>query len=148
MNADEKMAQVLFEKATHDIRIVEIGLAHDAFLDTILFHLQQAAEKMIKAALCCRQVTYPHTHDLQELLALAAAQFPQLLPLQPSLVELTPHAVQFRYDSTVEPGREDVLAAFETVKQLSQVLHSFLPPHVWGQRAPVRPSGNDSVTED
>src|SRR5712692_4043914 len=45
-------ARGLVMKAEHDLKIVRIGLSHDdAPLDTLCFHLQQAAEKLLKAAL-------------------------------------------------------------------------------------------------
>ena len=42
-------AKVLLEKAGNDLKLAEIGLDHGAPTDTIAFHLQQAAEKTLKA---------------------------------------------------------------------------------------------------
>ena len=44
-------AKALLLKAEHDYKSAEIGTEHDAPLDTVAFHLQQTAEKLIKALL-------------------------------------------------------------------------------------------------
>ena len=41
---NEEYARGLARIAEHDWRSASIGLAHDAPLDTVCFHLQQAAE--------------------------------------------------------------------------------------------------------
>ncbi|MEF8755386.1 MAG: HEPN domain-containing protein [Accumulibacter sp.] len=62
------------------------------------FHAQQAAEKVLKAAMCLHGLEYRRTHDLEELAGqLADAGHP------PSVAEadlrlLTPYAVEYRYD--------------------------------------------------
>ncbi len=43
-----------------------------AFLSTVCFHSQQAAEKYLKAFLTYHQIEFPKTHDIGELLDLAA----------------------------------------------------------------------------
>jgi len=54
-------AKVLLEKAGNDLKLAEIGLDHGAPTDTIAFHLQQAAEKTLKALLASRSIVYPKT---------------------------------------------------------------------------------------
>jgi len=49
-------AKVLLEKAGNDLKLAEIGLDHGAPTDTIAFHLQQAAEKTLKALLASRSM--------------------------------------------------------------------------------------------
>lgn len=68
---------------------MEIGLEHGAFLDTICFHLQQAAEKLLKALLDARDVRYPRTHDLSHFLDLTQVDCPELLPY-PDFLARTP----------------------------------------------------------
>ena len=67
------LAYSLLTKADHDYRAAEIGIENDAPLDTAAFHLQQAAEKLIKAFLNWKQVQYAKTHALGALLDLAVA---------------------------------------------------------------------------
>ena len=51
MKSDLDHAKALLQKAEHDFKSAEIGLQHDAPLDTVAFHVQQTAEKLIKALL-------------------------------------------------------------------------------------------------
>ena len=130
MNEDEKLARGLVEKAEHDLKLVEIGLEHDAPLDTICFHLQQAAEKLIKAALSSRRVTFPYTHDLDQLIDLGLAEFPGIEAFRPALSGFSTYAVAMRYDSAFYPDRDEVLAALETVKKLRAFILERLPPEI------------------
>ena len=61
-----------------------------------------------------RDIEYPRRHDLGELLALAKPHYPNLCPLEDSILELTPYAVEVRYDDEVSPGAEDARAAIDT----------------------------------
>jgi HEPN domain-containing protein len=61
MKSGHDHARILIEKAGNDLKVVEIGLAHGAPTDTVAFHLQQAAEKMLKALLASRTIVYPKT---------------------------------------------------------------------------------------
>lgn len=68
----------LLTKAAHDLRAAEIGIENEAPLDTVAFHLQQCAEKLIKAFLNWKLVQYPKTHALGALLDLAVPHQPDL----------------------------------------------------------------------
>jgi HEPN domain-containing protein len=54
MKNDLDVAKTLIRKADNDLRVARIGIEHDAPLDTLAFHIQQAAEKMLKALLASR----------------------------------------------------------------------------------------------
>ena len=62
------------------------------------FHAQQAVEKALKALLCLRDIDFPRTHDLENLLALLSqvGASPDLSSADARA--LTPYAVSFRYD--------------------------------------------------
>jgi len=84
--------------------------------DTICFHAQQAAEKMLKAFLVSRGQAVSRTHDLVALLAEAVATGGPLEVLEADCRMLTPYAVMFRYPGVpIEPtereGRQAVAAA-------------------------------------
>jgi HEPN domain-containing protein len=68
--------------------------------DIVCFHLQQCAEKYLKARLEEVGIAYPKTHDLERLLRLALPVEPAWLHLLASLAALTDYAVEVRY-----PGR-------------------------------------------
>ncbi len=85
--------------------------------DLIGFHLQQALEKLLKAALADAGVAPPRIHDLGELLALLRDEG---LSPPPSLGEvraLVPWAVEFRYDDGPDE-RLDRTAGRETVSKM------------------------------
>ena len=69
MKSDLDHAKALLDKAGNDLKIAEIGLQHEAPTDIIAFHLQQTAEKRIKALLTSGGILYPKTHDLKTLFA-------------------------------------------------------------------------------
>ncbi|MEK6409399.1 MAG: HEPN domain-containing protein [Acidobacteriota bacterium] len=77
MKSDLDVAKTLILKADNDLKMARIGFDHDAPLDTVAFHVQQAAEKMLKALLASRGVDYPRTHDLRALINLAAKEVPR-----------------------------------------------------------------------
>ena len=68
--------------------------------DIVCFHLQQCAEKYLKARLEEAGIAYPKTHDLEKLLRLTLPVEPTWLHLLPPLTALTSYAVEVRY-----PGR-------------------------------------------
>ena len=66
-------------KARHDLgsarRLME---GDEPYLDTAVYHCQQAAEKALKALLTYHDVPFEKTHDLTELLDLSAKAEPTL----------------------------------------------------------------------
>lgn len=66
------------------------------------FHAQQAVEKALKAWLACLGRPYPLRHDLGELLAALEDAGEGVADLW-MLTDLTPFAVQLRYDDP-DPG--------------------------------------------
>src|SRR5213593_2576251 len=97
-------AKVLLEKAGNDLKLAEIGLDHGAPTDTIAFHLQQAAEKTLKALLASRSIVYPKTHDLDELFDLLPPEFRAVLSFREKLIGWTSYAVDMRYEHHRLPG--------------------------------------------
>jgi len=83
-------------RSDQDLKSAEILMCDDNLRETILFHLQQAIEKALKAYLIWKGVSFPHTHDLEVLLHLSQKQdidFEQL----DSVTAMTDFAVAGRY---------------------------------------------------
>ena len=118
MKSNRDLALDLAKKADHDLRMAEIGLAHGAPLDTVAFHVQQTAEKTLKALLASRAIEYPRTHDVEALLDLAAPLCPELGNYREPLLGLSSYAVEMRYDADLDPSREEVEAALQAVRRL------------------------------
>jgi HEPN domain-containing protein len=65
---------IWMQKAANDLLNVENNLASDSVpWDTVCFHAQQAAEKLLKALLVARGEVVPRTHDLSALLGCCTA---------------------------------------------------------------------------
>jgi HEPN domain-containing protein len=89
--------------------------------DTICFHAQQAAEKMLKAFVVSRGQAVSRTHDLVALLAEAVGAGGPLEALEADCRLLTPYAVMFRYPAIEsepsEPEARQAVAAAERIYQ-------------------------------
>lgn len=64
--------------------------------DHVCFHFQQAAEKYVRARLEEANVRFPKTHDIEQLLQIAAPLEPLWTALQPAGKHLTRYGVRFR----------------------------------------------------
>jgi HEPN domain-containing protein len=112
--AKRKIVAEWLHKADADFDLASHLLAEGAlFPGAIAFHSQQAAEKYLKAFLALRQVAFPKTHDLQELLDLIESVDGDLAASMRDVIILTPHGVEARYpadrpDATPEEAREAV----------------------------------------
>ena len=120
------LALALASKAESDLRMAEIGIEHDAPLDAVAFHVQQAAEKLLKALLASRNIEYPRTHDVEALLDLALTEFAVLDGFRERLLGLSAYAVEMRYDADLYPDREEVMVALETVRDLRREISQLL----------------------
>lgn len=100
--------EVLLRKARQDELVLERLLGdRDVDDDTLGFHAQQAAEKLLKAALATRRLGYPRTHDLGVLIDLLARGGVTLPEALADLDRLTPFGTVFRYDETLSPIGQD-----------------------------------------
>ena len=94
-----KQAQLLQRKAAQDLAVLRKLIGDPAISDeTLGFHAQQAAEKLIKALLALGGHEYPRTHDLGLLLDLLASLDVQIPEALLTVEILTPFATVFRYD--------------------------------------------------
>jgi HEPN domain-containing protein len=80
------------------------------------FHLQQAAEKLLKAWLDILEQEYPKTHDLTLLLSLISAQDVNVERWW-DLTLLMPYAVNLRYEDDMEHF-PDMKILFGLVREL------------------------------
>lgn len=92
-------ARMLFSKAQDDWAALKILLENTQVSDEIIgFHAQQIVEKSLKAVLTVKSVPFRRTHDISELIDLLNDKGISVpVPMEKS-VELTPFAVEYRYD--------------------------------------------------
>ena len=115
--SDVKCAKVMYRAAERDVLTLR-SMTADAPVESFGFHVQQAAEKALKAWLALLGETYPLTHSIETLLELLADRGAAVEPFR-NLVDYTPYAVEFRYvgvDPDAEPiDREGAIALVETL---------------------------------
>jgi HEPN domain-containing protein len=114
-------ARRLLAKAAEDEyvldRLLDDAKAPEAMVG---FHAQQAAEKLLKAALFLAGVAPPRSHNLAELADLAANSGLKLPAGCEALRWLTPYAVLYRYDGDADED-EDRLARQEVRENLRRL---------------------------
>jgi HEPN domain-containing protein len=125
-NPDDPAAWVA--KADNDLLNIANNL-NDARIpwDTICFHAQQAAEKMLKAFLVSHAVVPPRTHDLVTLLHQCVSRHRAFASLQDDCTMLFRYAVESRYpqgtfEATEVEGNEAVAAAHRICDSVRQQL--------------------------
>lgn len=113
MRDELRIARQWVAKARNDLLDADNNLASAHIpADTVCFHCQQAAEKLLKAALAAQGVPPPRTHVLMMLADQLADSFPTVERLGDDLAILTPYAVAARYPDddfdipTIEDARE------------------------------------------
>ena len=104
---DPKCARALLAAARRDVDALRVLRRSGEVSDEVFgFHVQQAAEKSLKARLALLGETYPLTHNLEALLDLLQGRGFAAEPYR-ELAGYTPYAVEFRYDG-VDPGTESI----------------------------------------
>ena len=103
--SDVKCARLMYRAAERDVLTLR-SMTGDAPVESFGFHVQQAAEKALKAWLALLGEEYPLTHSIETLLDLLADRGAAVEPFR-DLVEFTPYAVEFRY-AGVDPDAESI----------------------------------------
>ena len=114
-------SRVLLGKARQDEFVLDQFVDNPAAADeTFGFHAQQAAEKLLKAALAAGGVVPPRTHRLGDLLDLAHDRGLSVPEEFDDLHRLTPFAVDYRYEFFAEEADKplDRPAVLEQVRRL------------------------------
>jgi HEPN domain-containing protein len=113
------LARVLLDRADDDITLVR-HVADDAEIaDAIIgFHAQQAVEKALKAVLAAREIEFAKTHALGYLIGLVEANAIEAPAAVLNAGELSPWAVDFRYETDDEPAldRQATLALIDEIR--------------------------------
>jgi HEPN domain-containing protein len=96
--------------------------------DTACFHVQQAAEKYLKAVIALSGSQIPRTHDLKDIYDRCLGVEPALVLGREELALLTPYAVELRYDTEFWPDQAEVRQALAIVDRVRAAVLSVLPP--------------------
>ncbi len=105
--SDAKCARVLLDAAERDVGALRVMRRSHEISDEIFgFHVQQAAEKSLKAWLALLGKVYPLTHNLEALLELFSEANDVSRRFR-KLIDYTPYAVEFRYEG-IESGTDPI----------------------------------------
>ena len=102
MNPDKKRLpgspEEWLSHATSDLKLAKLGKeTPDILRQQTCFHAQQAVEKAIKAVLFSREIDFPLTHDIDELVDILDKVGISLSSELSNAGILTPYAVETRY---------------------------------------------------
>lgn len=129
MSSAESNFSAWLRKADHDLLNIENNLsAKDIPWDTVCFHAQQVAEKVLKAFLAYHGRDLLKTHDLIALLAQSVTLDRTLSDLEADCRTLTSYGVAARYpDDLFEPGETDGRELVSTMRRLRSRILALLP---------------------
>jgi len=129
MSDEMQIARQWLAKARNDLLNADNNLAaSEVPYDTVCFHCQQAAEKLLKAYLVANGQPAPRTHDLLLLLERVLPLTIAAERLRDALSILVPYAVEIRYpDDWFTPSEEDAQEAMAAASQVLNWLKTALP---------------------
>ena len=124
-------------KAQLDLRGARVDRDADPpLLEDIVFHSQQAAEKVMKAFLTWHDQPFRKTHNLVEIGEECVAIEPTLAPILRQAATLTEYASKFRYPGDPEePTPQEAAAALELAERVFEAILLRLPKEVHPERA-------------
>ena len=123
-----ELARQWLAKAEEDFGVAKhLVTEGTSYLSAAGFHAQQAAEKFLKAFLVWHQIEFPKTHDLDELLDLAATVDSHLAESLCSTTILSSYGVDIRYPSDFPQMRpEDARQAVDLAAHVRNVIRRVL----------------------
>lgn len=105
--------EILLKKAKSDLKAAK-NLYHDfqcgddeLDIETVMFHLQQSAEKLLKSLLAYNKLHFTKTHDIEQLINEVNKNNIKIIDDVSFLINLTEYAVEGRY-SILHDDLEDV----------------------------------------
>jgi HEPN domain-containing protein len=121
----------LFRKAGVDLKAAQI--LHSDFvngnidldIDVIFFHIQQSAEKLIKALLSFNQVNYPKIHDMEELINILEQYHIPFEFDKVKLIDLGDYAVEGRY-AIIHDDFKDAEQYIQLIEKLKNTIGMIL----------------------
>lgn len=122
-------ARSWFTKASEDLRAAEHSLkANPPLYPTVVFHCQQAVEKMLKGFLTWHDQRLRKTHSIEEIGENCLKIDSSLKPLIDEAVPLTPYAWSFRYPGEIdEPSDEETMEAINVARKVYKQMLKRVP---------------------
>ncbi len=129
MSEEIKIAKQWLAKAKNDLLNADNNLKADEVpYDTVCFHCQQSAEKLLKAYLVGMGESYPISHDLFLILEKVLFIDNDAGSLRDALSILMPYAVEVRYpDDWYMPSEKDAKEARDAAEKVLNWLKVSIP---------------------
>jgi len=129
MTEDLAIARQWLIKAMNDLLNADNNLKSEVVpFDTVCFHCQQAAEKLLKAYLLANGKEHPFTHDLFLIIEKIRSLNSEVDELRDPCSILMPYAVEIRYpDDWYMPSEEDAKEARAAASDILDWLKNALP---------------------
>jgi len=121
-------ARLWVNKARSDLLNADNNLvAQQVPYDTVCFHCQQAAEKLLKGFLVAHSCEYPITHNLLAVLEKVLECDSSAESLREILALLNPYSVEVRYPGDAwMPTQEDATEARQAAQEVFEWMQSKL----------------------
>lgn len=129
MSSTESNFSAWLRKADHDLLNIDNNLtAKDTPWDTVCFHAQQVAEKVLKAFLVYHGRDLLKTHDLIALLTQCVSIDRTLSEFEADCRKLTSYGITARYpDDLFEPGETDARELVSAARRVRTKILILLP---------------------
>ena len=136
MSEEIEIARQWLAKARNDLLNADNNLGSEQIpFDTVCFHGQQAAEKLLKSYLVGHGREYPISHDLLLILEKILPLNSEAENLRDSLSILMPYSVEIRYpDDWYMPAEEDDREARNAADKVMRWLENALPDVFQGRK--------------
>ena len=130
--AKRDLVRAWLTKAQHDLASAhKLSTDPDPYLDTAIYHCQQAAEKAVKGFLVFHDRRFEKTHDIEALIALAILFDAQFSSWEVAGQSLMPYSTTFRYPGEeLEPDQAEFDRALQAAEGFYTFVLSTLPPQV------------------
>ena len=127
MKTKDDLIRGWLRKAHSDLATAGFCLSAGEALDMACFHAQQAGEKCINAYLPAHEIDFPFIHNLEKLIELCARVDPSFMTIKTLSQELTPYAVELRYDDEFWPSGETAREALDAATTIRDFVLDRLP---------------------
>jgi HEPN domain-containing protein len=120
---DVKEWQIL---AGHDADTAALLIKEKGHADIIIYHVNQAIEKLLKALLAKAGKPAEKTHFLDKLLSQLLADYPGLADIQDDILEINLFQPKLRYPSGERIEFKEALSVHNKFLRISKILNSLV----------------------
>jgi len=129
---DSEIVREWLAKANDDFEFARVNFEEGKpFFSHICFHLQQAAEKYLKAYIVAHELEFRKVHELPLLLKICLSKDPSLEQLRDDCEYLTTYYVETRYPVhwPTHFSREETLKALQSTARIRSLIKEKLGPY-------------------